>query len=198
MCVDGIVFTTDTRVTMMGGFIAHRKGKKVHKIDEHLGMTIAGVVADAQNAVDILRYYAGIYRLERKAPMPVSAAARLTSNMFFSQRVFPYIADVLIGGHDGLGASLYNIDLFGSLTKEKFVSTGSGSPVAYGILESEYDSKMPVSKGLTLAVKAVTSAMKRNAMTGDSFDAVVIGKKGYTELSEERKKETLATILGRS
>lgn len=195
VCADGVVFSTDTRVTMQR-FIAHKKGKKVYKIDDHLGMTIAGVVADAQNVVDTLRYYASIYKLEKKAPMPVRAVARLASNVFFSSRLFPYIADVLIGGYDETGASIFNVDLFGSLIKENYVSTGSGSPIAYGILESEYQDGLTLKKGTAIAVKAVTSAMKRDAMSGDSFDVVIIDKEGYKELSEEEKKNLLTKIFG--
>lgn len=196
VCTDGLVFATDTRVTMPGGFIAHRKGKKVYKIDDHLGMTISGVVADAQNVVDILKYYAGIYKLEKKTPIPVKSAARLASNVFFSSRLFPYIADVLVGGYDDTGASIFNVDLFGSLNKENYVSTGSGSPIAYGILESEYKDDLTLEKGILIAVKAVTSAMKRDAMSGDSFDVVIINKEGYKELSEEEKKKLLTEIFG--
>ena len=39
---------------------------KIQKVDRHLGMTIAGGVADAQNLVDIMRYNANIYRLTNK------------------------------------------------------------------------------------------------------------------------------------
>ncbi|MEM3383573.1 MAG: archaeal proteasome endopeptidase complex subunit beta [Nitrososphaerales archaeon] len=196
VCNEGLVFATDTRVTMQGGFIAHKRGKKVYKIDEHLGMTISGVVADAQNIVDILRYYAGTYKFERRAPMPVRSAARLAANVFFSSRLFPYIANVLVGGYDEEGASIFNVDLFGNLNKEKYVATGSGSPVAYGILESEYKNGLTLEKGILIAVKAVTSAMKRDAMSGDSFDVVTIDKEGYKELSEEEKKEILTKIFG--
>lgn len=196
VCNDGLVFATDTRVTMQGGFIAHRKGKKVYKIDDHLGMTISGVVADAQNVVDILRYYASTYKLERRAPIPVRSAARLAANVFFSSRLFPYIANVLVGGYDDSGASIFNVDLFGSLNKENYVSTGSGSPIAYGILESEYKDGLNLEKGIFIAVKAVTSAMKRDAMSGDSFDVVTISKEGYKELSEEEKKKILTKIFG--
>lgn len=197
-CTDGIVFATDTRAMAGGYFIAHRNVKKVYKIDDHLGMTIAGGVADAQNVIDTLKYYAGLYKLEKKIHMPVRAAARLISNVFFSARLFPYIADVLVGGQDESGASIYNVDLFGSLTQEKFVSTGSGSPVAYGILESEYADGMTVAKGIPVAVKAVTAAMKRNAGTGDSFDVAVITQDGFRELEMKEKEAVLATISGRS
>ena len=37
-------------------------------------------------------------------------------------------------------------------------------------------------------VKAVVSAMKRDAASGDSFDVAIISTKGYKELTEEEKK----------
>ncbi|NWG10061.1 MAG: archaeal proteasome endopeptidase complex subunit beta [Nitrososphaerales archaeon] len=196
VCADGVVLATDTRVTMPRSFIAHRKGKKVHKIDDHLGITISGVVADAQNVVDTLRYHAGIYKLEKRDVIPVRAIARMASNVFFSSRLFPYIADVLIGGYDKMGPSIFNVDFFGSITKENYVSTGSGSPIAYGILESEYREGLTIEDGMAIAVKAVTSAMKRDAMSGDSFDVVKIDKDGYLEISEEEKKRVLTKVLG--
>ncbi len=195
VCVDGVVFSTDTRVTM-AMFVAHRKGKKIYKIDDHLGMTVAGTVADAQNVVDTLRYYANIYKLERKAPIPVKATARLASNVFFLARLFPYITNVLIGGYDNIGASIFNVNLFGSLTEENYVSTGSGSPIAYGILESEYRNDITIDEGMKIAVKAVTSAMRRDAMSGDNFDVVIVNKDGYKEFSEKEKKEVLVKVFG--
>ena len=197
VCLDGVIFSTDTRALAGGYFIAHTKVKKILRIDDHLGMTIAGAVADAQNIVDILRYYTNIYKLEKRIHMPVKSAARLTSNIFFNSRFFPFIADVLVGGFDQSGPSVYNIDLFGSLTEEKYVSTGSGSPVAYGILESEFKENLKISEAIPIAVKAVTAAIKRNAGTGDGFDVVVIKKDGYSELDGEQKKKILERIFGR-
>ena len=43
----------------------------------------------------------------------------------------------MAGWTENEGGQIYNIDLFGSMTTEKFISTGSGSPVAYGYLESD-------------------------------------------------------------
>ena len=45
---------------------------------------------------------------------------------------------IILAGFDNVGGQIYNIDLFGSITTEKFISTGSGSPVAYGYLESAF------------------------------------------------------------
>ncbi len=186
-CSDGVVLATDTRATAGFLYIAHRHVKKLAKIDEHIAMTIAGSVADAQNLVDVLRYHANIYRLENRTPMPVKSCSRLASNIFFSQRFAPYIAEVLVGGYDQEGAVVYNIDLFGSLNKEIFVSTGSGSPVAYGILESEFKEGMSVDEASKIAARAIAAAIRRNAGTGDGVDVAIVDKKGYRELSKEDK-----------
>src|SRR3972149_7898598 len=80
VCKDGVILASDTRVTM-GYYVAHKHGKKVYKIDEHLAMTIAGTVADAQRVVDILIANAQLYRINMSRPMPVSSAARIVANM---------------------------------------------------------------------------------------------------------------------
>ncbi len=194
VCQDSVVFGTDTRVTM-GFFIAHKRGKKVYQIDDHLAMTIAGVVADAQNVVEILKANSKLFRLENERPMPVSAAARLAANLLFSSRGFPLILQALIGGTDDTGAHIFAIDPLGSVIEETFASTGSGSPVAYGVLENQYRKDMKVEEGLTLVVSAVTSAMKRDAASGDSFDIVVVDKAGYRELTDDEKKAIQAKIV---
>ncbi|RJS76791.1 archaeal proteasome endopeptidase complex subunit beta [Candidatus Bathyarchaeota archaeon] len=190
---DGVVLASDTRVTM-GSLIVHKRGKKVYKIDNHLAMTISGVVADAQRTVEILKTNAKMYSLERKFPMPVSAAARLVANLFFSNRFFPYVAQIIIGGVDSSGPHIFTIDPFGSITEEKNVATGSGSPIAYGVLEQKYREGLPLQEVLQIVVQSITSAMKRDAASGDSFDVSVIDEKGYRELSAEEKEKILAAF----
>jgi proteasome beta subunit len=184
---DGVILASDTRVTM-GSMVAHKRGKKVYRIDDRLAMTISGNVADAQRTVEILKANARIYRLENKRPMPVKTAGRLVANLFFSARLTPYIAQILVGGVDDSGPHIYALDPFGSLTEEKCVATGSGSPIAYGVLEDKYKEDLPISEALLIVVNSVASAMKRNVATGDSFDVAVIDEKGYRELTEEEKK----------
>ncbi len=187
VCRDGVVLATDTRVTM-GYFIAHKRGKKVHKIDEHLAMTMAGVVADAQVVLETLRANARLYRLTNRRPMPVAAAARLAANILFYNRLLPLILQAIIAGVDSEGPHIYSLDPYGSLTEEKrFFATGSGSPVAFGILEDGYKDGLTVDEAVPLVVKAVKAAMLRDAASGDSFDVAVIDSKGFRELSEEEK-----------
>lgn len=186
-CKDGVVLAADTRASA-GLFIADRHVMKIQKVDRHLAMTIAGGVADAQNLVDVMRYNANLFRLQNKELMPVKSAARLCSNVLFNQRYFPYYVQIIMAGYTkGEGSNIYNIDLFGSMTTEKFISTGSGSPVAYGYLESEYKDNMSVNEAYKVAMQAIAAAIRRNAGTGDSINVVIIDKNGYREMSKEEK-----------
>lgn len=187
VCSDGVILSSDTRVTM-GTFIAHKRGKKIYRIDNHIAMTISGSVADAQRVVDILKANAQIYKMNYGRPIPIKAASRLIANLLFSSRYAPLVAQVLIGGIDETGAHVFSLDPLGSLTEEKCVATGSGSPVAYGVLEDKYREQISTKELLPVAVHAVRAAMKRNTASGDSFDVAIIGKEGYNELSDEEKK----------
>ena len=186
-CKDGVVLCADMRASA-GYFIANNNTMKIQKIDDHAGMTMAGGVADAQNITDILRYHSNIHRIEKQEYLPIKSIARLASLIFHQNRGYPFIADILVGGHDKQGSALYNIDLFGSVDEKKYVTTGSGSPVAYGILETEYHDDLSIKDGKVVALRAVKAAITRNIGTGDGINVAVIDKDGFRLLTKEQKK----------
>jgi len=194
VCKDGVIMATDRRVTS-GFYISHKRGKKIHKIDDHVGVTIAGVVAEAQFLVDRLASEATLYRLENNKPIPLKSVASIASSLLFSARPFVMVVQLIIGGVDNEGPAIYEVDWFGSTTKEdKFIATGSGSPYALGVLEAEYSKDIPLSDAIKLAVKAVFSAMQRDPGSGEGIDVAYVSKdKGYRELSEEEIKKILST-----
>ena len=189
VCKDGVILASDTRVTM-GYFVAHKQGKKVYKIDEHIGMTIAGSVADAQKVIDIITANAQLYRINMNRPMPVRSAARMTSNLLFSARGL--MAQILVGGVDDSGPHVFSLDPLGSLLEEKYISTGSGSPLAIGVLEDQFKEGMSVEEALPVIARAVNAAMKRDIGSGDNYNIIVINKDGYRELSAEEKRALLS------
>ena len=184
---EGIILCADMRASA-GYFIANNNTMKIQKIDEHAGMTMAGGVADAQNITDILRYHSNLHRIEKNTPIPIKSLTRLASLIFHQNRGYPFIADILVGGYDLSGPNLYNIDMFGSVEKKNFVTTGSGSPVAYGLLEEEYHENLSVDEAKVIALRAVKAAITRNIGTGDGINIVTIDKDGYRLLTKEQKK----------
>jgi proteasome beta subunit len=177
----------------MGYFVAHKTGKKIYQIDNHIGMTISGGVADAQYVVEILKVNAKLYKLNYGRPMPIQSAARLVSNVLFSARG-GLMAQILVGGVDSTGSHIFSLDPLGSLVEDKCVATGSGSPIAYGVLEEQYKEGATIESILPVVVRAVDSAMKRDIASGNNYDIAVITKEGYRSLSSAEKK----TILGGS
>ena len=187
---DGVVLCADMRASA-GYFIANNNTMKIQKLDEHAGLTLAGGVADAQNITDALRYHASMYRVRRREPIPVRSLTRLTSLMFHQNRGYPFIADILVGGCDSDGPALFNIDMFGSVEQKPYVTTGSGSPVAYGVLEEGYSEGLSVQDAKALALRAVKAAIVRNIGTGDGINVAVIDGGGFRLLEAERKRAVI-------
>ncbi len=188
---DGVVLCADMRASA-GYFIANNNTMKIQKIDDHAGMTMAGGVADAQNITDILKYHANLHRIQKQEPIPIKSLTRLTSLIFQQNRGYPFIADILVGGYDKQGPALYNIDMFGSAEEKTYVTTGSGSPVAYGLLEDEYHKDLSVEDAKVIALRAVKAAITRNIGTGDGINISIIDKNGFRLLSKEQKKAIIA------
>jgi len=188
----GVVLATEKRATM-GYMIASKKAKKVYQIAERIGMTTAGGVGDAQQLARILTVECNLYQIRRSRPITVGAAATLLSNYLNQNRYFPYYVQLLVGGVDENGPSVFSVDALGGATKEEeIVATGSGSPMAYGVLEDRYRKDMPRDEAIDIAVRSLKSAMKRDAGSGEGIQVVVITKEKYEVLGEDALQKYLA------
>jgi proteasome beta subunit len=195
ICKEGVVLGSEKRATR-DNFIASKDAQKIYKIDDRIGITTAGVVGDAQRIVRLLKAEINIYKMRNKASMPVKAISTLLSNILNENRYYPYIADLIIGGVDQTGPHLYSVDPVGGMIDEKkVVSTGSGSPVAYGVLESGYKEGMSMDEGIELAVKAIFGAIRRDSASGENIEVVKIGEReGFEKVDESAIKDIISNI----
>jgi proteasome beta subunit len=188
----GVILATEKRATM-GYMIASKKAKKVYQVADRIGMTTAGGVGDAQQLARILTVECNLYQIRRSRPITVGATATLLSNYLNQNRYFPFYVQLLVGGIDESGPSVYSVDAMGGATKEEeIVATGSGSPMAYGVLEDRFVPQMSEDASIDLAIRALKSAMKRDAGSGEGIHIVVITKDKYEELNEDKLKKYLA------
>ncbi|MFX1520004.1 MAG: proteasome subunit beta, partial [Promethearchaeota archaeon] len=133
VCNGGLVIGSESQATA-GFFVASNTTTKVHKITDYIAMTISGGVADAQKIVDQIRAMAQLNILDWRRQPSVRSMAKLTSKILFQNRLAPYLAFLIVGGVDATGSHVYTLGAFGSILEEKkFASTGSGSPMAYGV-----------------------------------------------------------------
>ena len=184
-CVNGIVLATDRRVTS-GFYVANKRGKKILQIDDMVYATIAGVVADAQMLIDRIKAHVKYVKTSTKQPLSVKAIASLMSNILFSSRSFPLIVQAIVAGIDDEGPKLFNLDLFGTLTEEKYIATGSGSPLAIAVLETKYRDDLTVKEAIPIVIEAVKAAMKWDPGSGEGFDVIVITREGVEEIPQEK------------
>lgn len=184
VCKDGVVVATEHRATM-GTMIAHKTAKKVYRIDDHLAMTTAGLVGDAQMLARYLKVETDLYSLQRGNKIPVKGAATLMSNILNQRKFAPFYVQLIIGGVDASGPHVFSIDAAGGSIEDEYTTTGSGSPYVFGVLEDNYSKDITVDEGVDLSIRALSAAMKRDSASGNGMDIAVITPKEYREISQE-------------
>ncbi|MFQ6120481.1 MAG: archaeal proteasome endopeptidase complex subunit beta [Methanosarcinales archaeon] len=195
VCDGGVVLASEKRATM-GHFIASKTAKKIYKINDRVGMTTAGAVGDTQRLARIVSVESNLYKMRIQEPMTIKATATLLSNILSSQRFFPFMVQLIIGGVDKNGPKIYSLDaLGGQIEEENIVSTGSGSTIAYGVLEDKYKENMPTEESIDLAIRALHNAMKRDSASGNDIDVVLITADKYIQLDEKeiQKRRSMLT-----
>jgi proteasome beta subunit len=191
VCTDGVVIGADSRATM-DTFIASTEARKVWKIDDNLGMTIAGLVGDAQELIRILKIQNEIYKMNENRALSPRSAATLLSVILQENKMLPFYVQLIVGGVDGEGGQLYNLDAAGGYSEEtKFTSTGSGSLTALGYLEDMYKPGMTTKEAIRGAYRALSIAMKRDSATGNTITIAAITKSGYEEYTGKELERAL-------
>ena len=193
-CKDGVILAADKRATM-GHFISNKDAQKIYQLDEKIAATIAGGVGDAQNVMRLLRAEARLFKMNRQQQMTVKAAATLMSNILNGNRYYPYLVMSIIAGVDSV-PRVFSIDPVGGLMEEDYISTGSGSPIAYGVLETDFKKDKTAKENLPIAAKAIKVAQQRDSASGNGVTLASITKDGFKQYSDSevdavlKEKET--------
>ena len=182
VCKDGVILASEKRVSY-GYMIVSKGGKKVFKITDQIGAACAGLVSDMQVLVRDVEANARLYSMDVGRRISVRAAAKLMSNILFNRRMMPLITQTIVAGIDDSGPSLWVLDVLGSVLPDDYSVVGSGTEIAIGVLEEGYRKDMTVAEAKELVMRAIKSAISRDAMSGDGIDFLIITKEGATEES---------------
>ncbi len=186
VCKECVVLSSDSKSTL-GWLVSGKEVQKIYQIDDRMALTISGGVGDAQALIRILKAEINIYKLTRNAPITVKAVATLLSNILSQSRWYPYMFMPILGGVDKDGYHIYSIDPVGGVEKDNFSSTGSGSPIAYGVLEDGYKEGLSRDEGVRLAVRCIRSARERDIFSGaKKIRVLVIDKDGVQWVDEAK------------
>ena len=177
---DGVILATDQRATM-NNLIANSHVQKVYPLADNLGMTISGLVGDAQLMVRYMQSQISIYTMQKGAPMSVQTAATLMGSVI---RQGFYLGPIL-AGYDRTGGHVFSVDGAGGVIEDDYTSSGSGSTPTYGARETRYKPDMTKKEGIDVAIAGLNAARRRDNYTGDGMLILYIGPKGYEWVPQE-------------
>jgi len=172
---EGVVLASDKRASK-GFFIGSKIVQKISKIDDTLAIAIAGQLSDAEHLIKVATAERKLIELRRGFPLSVKESSRLIANLAYSglKNYQPYFVELLVAGVDSKGAHVNVADMSGAITNEDFAASGSGAPIAYGVLESLYSKDMTNEDAKEVAKKAILAAMERDPGSGNGVDILII------------------------
>ena len=189
---EGVIMAADKRAALGGRLVSNKHAKKIYKLDGNIGLTIAGSVGDAQKIVRLMRSQLNLKKLETKE-LSVRGAGTLLSNILHGNKMMPFMNQFVLGGVDENGGVLYDLDPAGGLmSHDTFTATGSGSQMAYGVLEDNYERGLDHEEGSKLAVRAVQAAMERDTASGNGIMVAEITEEGFSILEDREVESKLA------
>jgi proteasome beta subunit len=176
---NGVVLAAEKRVSF-GNFVVNKSIKKTFPVTDHVGAACAGMVADMQVLVRQVEALAKIRKLETRREVAPNSVAKLMSVIMFERRYFPLLTQVIVGGINSK-PEIYTLDPLGSVLPDDYAAVGTGAEMALGIMDAEFKPNMTEEKAKELAIRAIKSAIQRDAASGDGIDVLVVSKNGHRE-----------------
>ncbi|MBA7659389.1 Proteasome subunit alpha [subsurface metagenome] len=191
---NSVVFTVEKRSSELQD---DRTGsEKIFKIDDHIGVAIAGLTADARVLIDRARVQAqvNILNYDEKISVKDSTLNICEYKQVFTQNagVRPFGVSFLIAGIDSNGPSLYLTDPSGAMWSYFSFAIGSGATEARAYLEEHYKEDMSDEDLKLLPLRTLKEVMGDN-LNKDTCDVAFILKddKNFRLLNLEEKEEML-------
>ena len=195
---NSVVFTVEKKSAELQEVIG---SEKIFKVDEHIGVAIAGLTADARVLVDRARVQAqvNILNYDERISVKDSTLNICEYLQLFTQNagVRPFGVSFLIAGIDTNGeASLYLTDPSGAMWGYKAFAIGSGATEARAYLEEHYKEDISDEELKLLPLRTLKELMGDN-LNKDTYDVAFIMKDDvkFKLLNDQEKEDLLSKLL---
>jgi proteasome alpha subunit len=182
---DGVVLVS-TR-PLMELAVPNVGGEKVFQIDDNLGITMSGFLADGRILVDKARVKAQVYKLTYDEPLDVLGVVKDIADQMqlYTQYggVRPFGVAFLLGGIDEKGPQLFEIDPSSTFYCWKAHAIGRGAPEALKILRKEWKEGLTEEDAIKLALRTMKAAEKGLKMS--EIEMVVINTQEFKKMFGE-------------
>lgn len=156
--------------------------EKIFFIDNHIGATGAGYIADIEQLIEEIRLQAQKHRLSYESPIDVKSIAKHLSTYLHNYTIYavrPQAASIIIAGKDVTGIQLYQIDPSGTYLKGNGFAIGYASDTAIDVIQKEYSKDITVDNALELAKQAIEKAIGEKPIV----ESGIVTKEGFSKLS---------------
>lgn len=188
---DAVVLATERRASM-GNIVASKTAKKIYQVTDSAGLTISGGVGDGQSLAKTLKIESNLYETRRDKSISMKALASMAGNIMRSIRFFVV---PILGGVDDDGPHVFTLDPAGGVMEENYATTGSGSVIAYGVLEDKFTEDLSVDEAKSLAVRSLQSAMERDTASGNGILlSTITPDEGFEMVDDDEIEEIIEEL----
>jgi len=174
---------------------------KILNIDEHIGLTFAGLPGDARILIDKARIYAQSYRIIYDEPIPVEYLARKICDIKQAHTQYggvrPFGVAFLFAGVDFNGPQLIGTEPGGSYFIYYAHAIGSGASTVIDFLEKNYSKDIDLESAIILGLKALNLAVE-GGITSDNIEIgyIDVKKKIFRKISRDEIKKYVEKLRG--
>ncbi len=183
---DGVVLIVDKRV--QSKLVITDSIEKMYQIDNHIGITTSGLVADARQLVDRARVQCQVNRMTYGAEIPVSTLVKKMCDYKQSFTQYggarPFGTALLIAGFDDEGIHLYETDPSGAYQSYHAGAIGRGRSAAIDYFEDKWKSGMTQNAAIKLGLEALKESLEDD-LNRDTVEISCVDKGGYRKLDRE-------------
>ena len=132
--------------------------EKIFTIDNHIGATGAGYIADIEQLIEEIRLQAQKHKLSYESSIDIKSITKHLSTYLHNYTIYavrPQAASIIIAGVDENGIQLYQVDPSGTYLKGSGFAIGYSSDIALDVIQKGYDKNMTVKQALELTDSAI-------------------------------------------
>ncbi len=183
---DGVVLIVDKRI--QSKLVITDSIEKMYQIDNHIGITTSGLVADARQLVDRARVQCQINRMTYGDAIPVSTLVKKMCDYKQSFTQYggarPFGTALLIAGIDEDGVHLYETDPSGAYQSYHAGAIGRGRSSVIDHFEGKWKAGMTKNAAIKLGLGALRESLEDD-LNPETVEIASVDKDGYSKMDTE-------------
>jgi len=192
---DGVILIVDKRIA--NKLVITDSIEKMYQIDNHIGMTTSGLVADARQLVDKARIQCQINRMTYGSPISMITLVKKMCDYKQSFTQYggarPFGTALLIAGVDKDGSHLFETDPSGAYQSYHAGAIGRGRSTVIDSFEKSWKSGMTMNAAIKLGLEALQESLE-DSLNHDTVEISIVDASGYKKLNRDETLKHLSKV----